>query len=174
MAKIVLPGQQISIQRPTGEIDAIWYEKLRALIDAVNAGSGGGGGGGPITLTGDVTGTGTGTIATIAIKIQGHAVSTTAPTSGQVLEWTGSAWTPTNLPTPSIAAGPYTVSTLPAGTVGQLAYVTDGAASQTWASTITGGGTHRYLVWFNGAHWTVVGDGGYAPAAYPTYYIYGF
>ena len=173
--KLVLPGQQISIQRPTGEIDAIWYEKLRALIDAVNAGGGGGGGGGPITLTGDVTGTGTSTIATIAIKIQGHAISTTAPTSGQVLEWTGSAWTPTTLSSAVIAAGPYTVIGLPAGVIGQLAYVTDGAPGQAWASNIVGGGTARYLVWFNGAHWTVVGDGGYAPPlASGHYYIYGF
>jgi hypothetical protein len=57
-----------------------------------------------------------------------------------------------------------------------LAFVIDGAAGQAWASIISGGGTARYLVWFNGANWTVVGDGGYAPAvgAHPTYYIYGF
>lgn len=40
--------------------------------------------------------------------IQGHAVSATAPTTNQVLEWNGSAWTPTALPSslpPSGAAG---------------------------------------------------------------------
>ena len=72
--------------------------------------------------------------------------------------------------------GSYTVSTLPPGTIGQMAIVTDGAPGQTWASTVVGGGTARYLVWFNGANWTVVGDGGYAPAVgtRPTYHIYGF
>ena len=69
-----------------------------------------------------------------------------------------------------------TVAALPpTGPIGTMAIVTDGAPGQTWASTVTGGGTSRYLVWFNGAHWTVVGDGGYAPVAeHPTYYIYGF
>ena len=385
MTKIVLPGQQISIQRKTGEIDATWYERLRAMLDQLNSlSSGGGGGGGTITLTGDVTGTGTGTVPTTTAKLQGHAVSSTAPTINQVLEWSGSTWTPTTLtsgqmtwvpyttfgqsfttqnltrdgdwtmvanttttdrpaPQPSgteedllppwtptrqqasgsytvynewttntagwidqygvdiitqnvgkthvltlrvngvvkdtftaspnnagiywhditpivatsgavirvtlqvtgtgtnswyqqtglfatapiycslaqgakdagapgttaygchllftpgtaspnwdvvafggeaagsggavsgMASGPYTVSTLPMGTVGQMAYVTDGAPGQAWASTIVGGGTARYLVWFNGANWTVVGDGGYAPPlVHPTYYIYGF
>jgi hypothetical protein len=77
------------------------------------------------------------------------------------------------------AAGPtsYTVSTLPASPkIGQMAIVTDGATGQTWAQNISGGGTARYLVWWNGSHWTVVGDGGYAPsgAAHPTYPYYGF
>jgi hypothetical protein len=72
--------------------------------------------------------------------------------------------------------GPYTVATLPASpTVGQLAYVTDGAASLGWAAPISGGGHSRYYVWYNGANWTVVGDG-YTPpiGVHPTYYIYGF
>ena len=70
----------------------------------------------------------------------------------------------------------HTVASLPpTGPIGTMAIVTDGAAGQTWASTVAGGGTARYLVWFNGAHWTVVGDGGYAPTGVaPTYYIYGF
>jgi hypothetical protein len=29
--KIVLPAQQVSIQTPTGEIDPVWYGKLKAL-----------------------------------------------------------------------------------------------------------------------------------------------
>jgi len=62
MNKIVLPAQQVSIQVPTGEIEPVWYEKLRALVDLAN--SGGGGGSGFVTLTGAVTGSGTGTIAT--------------------------------------------------------------------------------------------------------------
>ena len=42
-------------------------------------------------LAGDVTGAfGANTVS----KIQGQAVSSTAPTNGQVLEWTGSQWAP--------------------------------------------------------------------------------
>jgi hypothetical protein len=74
------------------------------------------------------------------------------------------------------AINSYTAASLPpTGPIGTLAIVTDGAPGQTWASTVTGGGSSRYLVWFNGAHWTVVGDGGFAPGvARATYYIYGF
>ena len=76
---------------------------------------------------------------------------------------------------PGQAPGPYTVATLPAGAGGQLAFVTDGASGQAWASIISGGGSARYLVWFNGANWTVVGDGGFAPAMGGShYYLYGF
>jgi hypothetical protein len=74
-----------------------------------------------------------------------------------------------------IAGGPYRVANLPTGTIGQMVYVIDGVAGQSWAATIVGGGTSRYLVWFNGANWTVVGNGGYSAAMFvPTYYIYGF
>jgi hypothetical protein len=62
----------------------------------------------------------------------------------------------------------------PTGPIGTMAIVTDGAPGQAWASTVVGGGNARYLVWFNGAHWTVVGDGGYSPTGHPTYFIYGF
>jgi hypothetical protein len=74
------------------------------------------------------------------------------------------------------ATGPYTVATLPPSPhVGQVAFVTDGAAGQTWASTVVGGGHSSYMVWFNGLNWTVVGDGGYTyPTSRPTYPIYGF
>src|SRR6516165_5820670 len=105
---LVLPGQQISIQRPTGEIDAIWYEKLRGMLDQLNNVTGGGGGGAAITLTGDVTGSGTGTVATTATKLQGHPVSSTAPTLNQVLEWTGAAWTPSTLNFGQMTWVPYT------------------------------------------------------------------
>ena len=73
--------------------------------------------------------------------------------------------------------GPYTVATLPpTPVVGQMAFVTDGAAGQTWAQNIVGGSNYRYMVWWNGAHWTVVGDGGSTTGVvqHPTYYIYGF
>ena len=55
MNKLVLPGQQISIQRSTGEIDATWYEKLRAMLDQLNSVTGGGGGGG-MSIGGAITG----------------------------------------------------------------------------------------------------------------------
>jgi hypothetical protein len=176
MPKLVLPGQQVSIQVPTGEIDPVWYEKLRALAEAINSITGGGSGA-TITLTGDVTGSGVGTIPTAAIKLQGHPVSPTAPLANQVLEWVGTAWTPTNLPAaPPFVAPMSTVAGLsPSGPVGALYYVTDGSAGLGWSALVTGGGSARYLVWFNGANWTVVGDGGYAPGVYhPTYHIYGF
>jgi hypothetical protein len=177
--KLVLPGQQISIQKKTGEIDAIWYEKLRGMLDQLNSITGGGGGGGAaIIITGDVTGSGSGTVPTTVIKLQNHPVSSTAPSLNQVLEWDGSTWTPTNLPpTPSFVAPHYMVATLPsAGPTGALAYITDGAPGLGWKANIVGGGTARYLVWYNGANWTVVGDGGFAPitGVPPTYYIYGF
>src|SRR6516164_3258095 len=108
MNKLVLPGQQISIQRTTGEIDATWYERLRAMLDQLNSVTGGGGGGAAITLTGDVTGSGTGTVATTTGKLQGHSVSATAPTLNQVLEWTGSAWTPNTLNFGQMTWVPYT------------------------------------------------------------------
>jgi hypothetical protein len=51
----------------------------------------------------------------------------------------------------------YTVATLPVGVTGSVARVTDGAAALAWGATVTGGGTAQYLVWYNGAAWTVVG-----------------
>jgi hypothetical protein len=51
-----------------------------------------------------------------------------------------------------------TVANLPASSAaGQIAYVTDGAASLAWGETVTGGGSTKYLVWYNGANWTVAG-----------------
>jgi len=54
-------------------------------------------------------------------------------------------------------ASSYTVATLP-GTpsVGMYATVTDGSAALAWGANIAGGGTTKYLVWYNGANWTVV------------------
>lgn len=48
------------------------------------------------SLTGDVTTSGAGASAATVARIQGRAVSATAPTSGQDLEWSGTAWTPSN------------------------------------------------------------------------------
>jgi hypothetical protein len=36
VAKIVLPAQNISIQKPHGEIDPIWYEKLKGWESFIN------------------------------------------------------------------------------------------------------------------------------------------
>ena len=54
----------------------------------------------------------------------------------------------TNLP----SLNPYTVASLPAGTVGDRAYVTD-ATSPTYLGTLTGGGTITCPVFYNGSAW---------------------
>ena len=53
----------------------------------------------------------------------------------------------------------YTVATLPStgNTIGDMASISDGAASLGWGATAAGGGSTPYLVWWNGTHWTVIG-----------------
>ncbi len=52
----------------------------------------------------------------------------------------------------------YTVSTLPASPVlGRIAVVTDGTAALAWGATATGGASTKYLVWYNGSAWTILG-----------------
>jgi hypothetical protein len=53
----------------------------------------------------------------------------------------------------------YTVATLPTGVTGNTAYVTDGDAGLAWGATVinSGAGATPYMVWFNGANWTVTG-----------------
>lgn len=53
----------------------------------------------------------------------------------------------------------FSVTNLPMGALGLMATVTDGDAALAWGATITNTGTSstKYLVWWNGAHWTVVG-----------------
>jgi hypothetical protein len=46
----------------------------------------------------------------------------------------------------------YTVATLPAGTLGQVAYVTD-ATAPTYLGTLTGSGSVVCPVFFNGVAW---------------------
>lgn len=48
------------------------------------------------------------------------------------------------------------VNQLPAGTVGQIARVTD-ASAPIVGSTVSGGGAAAALCWFNGSNWTVIG-----------------
>ena len=50
----------------------------------------------------------------------------------------------------------FTVATLPAGVVGDLARVTDANAPSV-GSTVTGGGATNALCWYNGTNWTVMG-----------------
>jgi hypothetical protein len=50
-----------------------------------------------------------------------------------------------------------TVATLPTGILGRTAFVTDGTASLAWGATVTGGGSTKYFVGFNGTNWTVIG-----------------
>jgi hypothetical protein len=54
---------------------------------------------------------------------------------------------------------PYTFTTLPvAGTIGRIAYLTDGAAALAWGDIpAAGGGTAKYRLWDNGTDWTVIG-----------------
>lgn len=52
----------------------------------------------------------------------------------------------------TIATGGYTVATLPTGIIGQMAYVTD-ATAPTYLGTLTGGGTVKCPVFFNGTIW---------------------
>jgi hypothetical protein len=54
------------------------------------------------TLTGDVTGHGILTIPTTVSGIGGHPVASTNPSSGQVLQWTGTQWSPATLPAPGL------------------------------------------------------------------------
>lgn len=51
----------------------------------------------------------------------------------------------------------YTVATLPTGVIGRTVVVTDGASSLAWGATVTGGASTKYLVWYNGSAWTVIG-----------------
>jgi hypothetical protein len=48
----------------------------------------------------------------------------------------------------------YTVATLPTGTVGDVAYVTD-ASSPTALATVSGGGSTTVMVFYNGTNWIV-------------------
>lgn len=52
----------------------------------------------------------------------------------------------------------FTFSTLPSPTLGRVAFIIDGPASQAWGATISsGGGSTSYLLWYNGTAWTVIG-----------------
>jgi len=56
-----------------------------------------------------------------------------------------------------VRLGQTTVASLPAGNLGDEMVVTDGTAALAWGATVTGGGSTKYLVWYNGTAWTVAG-----------------
>ena len=52
----------------------------------------------------------------------------------------------------------YTVATLPSGpAIGNMAVVTDGTSGLAWGAAVTGGHSTTYVVWWNGAQWSVMG-----------------
>jgi hypothetical protein len=89
------------------------------------------------SLSGDVTASAGDATASV-VRIQGRSVASTAPTSGQVLAWNGTAWTPTTTSggtVTSITAG----SGLSGGTITGSGTIS--ANFGTSAGTITQGGT---------------------------------
>lgn len=63
-----------------------------------------------------------------------------------------------NIVTPAVGPS-HTVSTLPSSpAIGTIATVTDGTSGLTWGATVTGGQSTKYLVWYNGTNWTIIGD----------------
>jgi hypothetical protein len=107
------------------------------------------------TLAGDVTGS---IGATTVGKMQGRTISNTAPNSGQVLGWNGTAWAPTSISTtPTIsnadpigsnyasvgtnwlntATQKMFVSTLEGSSGGSPVTVTEGNRGSTWTTSTT-------------------------------------
>lgn len=73
-------------------------------------------------------------------------------TNKLVMSATGATITGTLTGSSTIKTGGYTVATLPAGTVGMRAYVTD-ATAPTYLGALTGGGAVVCPVFYNGAAW---------------------
>jgi hypothetical protein len=95
-------------------------------------------------LTGDLTGSLPG--PTVA-RLQGYAVATTAPSSGQLLSWNGSSWGPINAPISGINA--LTQDVIAAGTGSQAATVVGLQGNPITAGTPLSG---QRLTW-NGTAW---------------------
>jgi len=88
--------------------------------------------------------------------VTGHIhIATTAAS----LDYDGTAWDITGgtvTVEDLIVSTAYTVATLPTGTVGHIARVTDASAPSV-GSTVAGSGAAFALVVFNGTNWTVMG-----------------
>ena len=63
-----------------------------------------------------------------------------------------------NIGTPAISLRGTPFASLPPAGYGYMACVNDGAAGLAWGAPVTGGGSTRYLVWYNGSAWTVIGQ----------------
>jgi len=83
-------------------------DELARLKDIV-AGSGGGG---PVSLSGDLSGD---TSTSVVEGLQGNAVGSGAPASGEALIWDGLAWEPTVLPAGGALVAEEFRVTIPAG-----------------------------------------------------------
>jgi hypothetical protein len=157
-----------------------WWQALHDINDPNNYGTGtiryfiGNGGNGTnigasvnggagLTITslfsGDVAlapGSGSGS-TTGGARITGKGTVPSGGTTGQWLTKNSAAsydvtWATMKFPASTFANLPTFPST------GQMAVVTDGIASLTWGAAVTTGGqTATYLVWWNGANWTVLG-----------------
>lgn len=89
-----LQGHPVSNIAPTTNYVLTWTGSAWAPSPT----QGGGGGGGITTLTGDVdAGPGTGSQDATVVGLQTRPVSATAPSTGQALVWSGSAWAPANV-----------------------------------------------------------------------------
>jgi len=144
-------GRDLTAARDvSAERDVLAQGKLAApLLQAALAAIGGitGTGGGALNSGGGAnSGVGAGAMQT------GAAAANVGALSGDLSG---------TLPAPTVVGvhlAPRTVAALPTNEpAGTLAYVTDGAAALAWGVTVTGGGSAKYLVWYNGDAWTVAG-----------------
>ena len=108
-------------------------------------------------LTGDVTaGPGNGSQAATVARIQGNAISSSPPTSGQVLQWSGSAWVPGVLATGGGGGGRVfyanwsTAGQAPLPAVGtrELGATALAVQSSTTSATLPTGGTYALIAGF--------------------------
>ena len=92
-----------------------------------------------VTMGGDVTGNST--TSTVA-KIQGSAVAATAPTSNQVLQWNGTAWTPTTLSSAGVTSFNTRTGAVVPANADYLAVASGGLTGAVAATRFVGGTTN--------------------------------